>query len=174
MRMIDDREDFNFCRCGLISNLGGKIFNLSRFILILGGTICPCFKYSFLSFFSIYGNKWQNEESDRILLLTSAYISPLCNLWAHIFKLFSTLLAIPRKNGPKIGSRGHSNQTTTMFGQWQFITYSAPKLDANQTRYLQFLDSTRGVSDWILGAPVVFLLDNNCAEQGHKRNAQCK
>ena len=98
---------------------------------------CMCESFPWMAICDKY------EESDKMLLLTSAYISPLCNLWAHIFKLFSTLLAIPRKNGPKIGSRGHSNQTTTMFGQWQFITYSAPKLDANQTRYLQFLDSTQ-------------------------------
>ena len=79
-------------------------------------------------------------------MLASAYISPLCNLWAHIFKLFSTLLAISRKNGPKIGTSGIQIKRQRCLGSDSLLHTLPPNFDANQTRYLQFLDR-HGLSD---------------------------
>ena len=92
--------------------------------------------------FSMNGNMWQIWRKRQNVAVNVCIYFPPVQLMSSYFQTILNFIGNPEEKWPKIGSRGHSNQTTTMFGQWQFITYSAPKLDANQTRYLQFLDPT--------------------------------
>ena len=49
----------------------------------------------------MHGDKLENEESKRIFLLTSAYISPLCNFMSSYFQTILNFIGNPEEKWPQ-------------------------------------------------------------------------
>ena len=108
-----------------------------QYFLVLTHRPIPRLRESFFHDKMTKSRKWKNVDVSVCI-----YFPPV-QLMSSYFQTIFNFIGNLEEKWPQNRDVGHSNQTTTMFGHWQPITY----FDANQTQYLQFLDR-HGLSDW--------------------------